>query len=36
MTLDRTNLQGNILRGYPFCHAAYLFVTLQTANWSIP
>lgn len=26
MTLDPANLQGNILRGYTFPHAAYLFV----------
>lgn len=32
MTLDRGDLQGNILRGYPFPHAAYLFVEVKEAD----
>ena len=31
MTLDPTQLQGNILRGYHFRHAAYLFVGVDDA-----
>lgn len=31
MTLDRGDLQGNILRGYHFPHAAYLFVEVKEA-----
>ncbi len=31
MTLDPTQLQGNILRGYHFDHAAYLFVGVDDA-----
>ena len=32
MTLDRSNLQGNVLRGFSFHHAAYLFVEIGTAT----
>ena len=31
MTLDRGELQGNLLRGYHFPHAAYLFVEVRDA-----
>ena len=32
MKVDRRDLQGNILRGYHFRHAAYLFVSVRQAE----
>jgi Dyp-type peroxidase family len=32
MTLDRSDLQGNILRGYRLPHAGYLFVQVERAD----